>query len=143
MLYNNYTEAFQGGNAFMDTSKSIWIEGNNGDFYTEQQEKKKRLDRMKKRESIIADFTVDELLEFNKKSEALTLKLEKCVTSLDKTEEIKDELNEKIILCVHLAAIEFIVTLIIYSRIKSLRKKKIKLTEKLEYLPDTIIKKRK
>ena len=127
----------------MDTSKSIWIEGNNGDFYTEQQEKKKRLDRMKKRESIIADFTVDELLEFNKKSEALTLKLEKCVTSLDKTEEIKDELNEKIILCVHLAAIEFIVTLIIYSRIKSLRKKKIKLTEKLEYLPDTIIKKRK
>lgn len=127
----------------MDTGKSIWIEGNNGDFYTEQQEKKKRLDRMKKRESIIADFTADELLEFNKKSEALTLKLEKCVTSLDKTEEIKDELNEKIILCVHLAAIEFIVTLIIYSRIKSLRKKKIKLTEKLEYLPDTIIKKRK
>ena len=142
MLYNNYTEAFQGGNAFMDTGKSIRIEGNNDDFYTEQQEKEKRLDRMKKRESIIADFTADELLEFNKKSEALTLKLEKCVASLDKTEEVKDELNEKIILYAHFAAIEFIVALI-YSRIKYLRKKKIKLTEKLEYLPDTIIKKRK
>ena len=127
----------------MDTGKSIRIEGNNGDFHTEQQEKEKRLDRMKKRESIIADFTADELLEFNKKSEALTLKLEKCVASLDKTEEVKDELNEKIILWFLFGAIAFIVSLIICPRIKSLRKKKIKLTEKLEYLPDTIIKKRK
>ncbi len=123
-------------------STNLWTEGNSGDFYVEENDKKERKKRADERERIISLLTEVEMKTLNEETDELKKRLNECVCDIEKIEEIKEHsLWIFIDWCHPLKSL--LMDIFVNIRLEKLKSKKLNLVEQIEYLPDEILKRRK